>query len=106
MARARARCSDCQQFHRDRCQLDLPECTGANSIAADECCCFLPSNGVPSFDSRSIHTLSRTVDRFKKRQFDRAKLIRKCHRAYIRLTRDRYKQAQKEITHGKQLVLI
>ena len=95
MPRTRARCSDCQQFHRDCCQLGLPECTGPDSIAADECCCFLPDSGIPSFDYRSIHALTKAVARFKKRQNHRAKLIRKCHRAYKRLIRERTKEAQR-----------
>ena len=112
MARARARCSDCQQFHRDRCQLDLPECTGPDSIAADECCCFLPDSGVPSFDYRSIHALNKAADRFKKRQNNRAKLNRKCHRAYKRLIRERIKlqrqkeKLEKQARAGKQLALL
>ena len=49
MAKTRLRCSDCQQFHQNRCQLDVPECRGAESVAAEECSCFLPASGIPVF---------------------------------------------------------
>ena len=49
MARLRLRCSSCQQFDKGRCQLGVPECRGAESIAAEECSCFLPASGIPVF---------------------------------------------------------
>jgi len=39
----------CQQFDKNSCQLGVPECRGANSIAAEECACFLPASGIPIF---------------------------------------------------------
>ena len=47
--RAKLRCSSCQQFYKDRCQLGIPECRGANSVAADQCACYLAAAGVPAF---------------------------------------------------------
>jgi hypothetical protein len=49
MARERLRCSSCQQFDKDRCQLGIPECHGRNSIAAEDCPCYLPPSGIPIF---------------------------------------------------------
>ena len=49
MGRPRLRCHQCAQFHKDRCQLDVPECRGADSIAAEECSMFLPPSGIPVF---------------------------------------------------------
>ena len=33
MPRLRLRCHQCAQFHKNRCQLEVPECRGADSIA-------------------------------------------------------------------------
>ena len=49
MSRSRLRCSMCQQFHNEICQLGVPECRGSNSVAAEECACFLPASGIPVF---------------------------------------------------------
>jgi hypothetical protein len=49
MARPRIKCRQCAQFHKNRCQLDVPECKGANSIAAEECSMFLSPSGIPAF---------------------------------------------------------
>jgi ribosomal protein L37AE/L43A len=49
MKRQRLRCSSCQQFYNDRCQLGIPECRGADSIAADDCPCYLPPSGISVF---------------------------------------------------------
>ena len=49
MARLRLRCSQCQQFFKGKCQLGFPDCRGADSIAADECPCFMPPGGQPAF---------------------------------------------------------
>ena len=49
MPRSRLRCSQCIQFHKERCMLGFPECRGRDSIAADECPCFMPPGGDPAF---------------------------------------------------------
>ena len=49
MARPRLRCSQCVQFHKDRCQLEFPDCRGGDSIAANDCPCFMPPGGQPAF---------------------------------------------------------
>ena len=49
MPRTRLRCSSCQQFDKGRCQLGIPECRGRDSVAADDCPCYLPPSGIPAF---------------------------------------------------------
>ena len=35
--------------------MDMPECRGPESIAAEECCCFLPASGIPVFMQKEMY---------------------------------------------------
>lgn len=80
MARLRIRCSSCQQFHKNRCQLELPECRGPDSIAATECSCYLPTSGTPVFlhDPIALNVTREIVkDRYRFRNSCRKNAIRR-----------------------------
>ena len=80
MPRLRLRCSSCQQFDKNRCQLGVPECRGPDSIAAADCACYLPASGTPVFlhDAVALNVTREIVqERFQFRNSCRKNAIRR-----------------------------